>query len=281
MPDEIWTGEDAPRRVAEEIARIEAEFLADKTRLAETVSFNAETGKFRVDPAPMENAPLIGAMLSRTEDALDDALQGRNGLRDDMRDVRVLRRTHARYANDPQRIELDYTSVAISLRRQFEIKELAETDDNQALLEAVEEGALAIRAHHPEVAENRDRLAQQKLRELPEEDRALLEDALPVLEELSEEVMQEDFRADIPQLLNDATQPSPSGAPPLPGVDETTRIFYRVSRIKLLRDELNKASKKGAQIFDSPEFKTLRLGLTVSALLAEMVRLGLFLFGVI
>jgi hypothetical protein len=44
----------------------------------------------------------------------------------------------------------------------------------------------------------------------------------------------EDWDHDIPQLVNDATLPLPSGAPPLPDADEATRIFSRAAKILLL-----------------------------------------------
>ena len=280
IPNEIW--EQGPEAVAERIAEIEADYLARATQLAEEVTLNPETGTFSVTPRPLENAPLLSALLSRTEDALDDALHGQNGLREDMRAVRTLRRTHQRYGNDPQRIELDYTSVAITLRREMrETYELAETEDNLALLEAVEEGALAIRAQHPEIAANRQRIAQQKLREMDSADLEVLEAAGPVLEALSEGVMAEDFARDIPQLINDATTPLPSGAPPLPGVDESMRVFHRVSRMKVI---LDKMTDKGAGIFDSKTNKTVRLGMQgmkVAAYLGVIVDIGLKLFGVL
>ncbi|WP_300531608.1 hypothetical protein [uncultured Mameliella sp.] len=276
IPQEVWeAGADA---VAEAIAEIEAAYLQEQAPLAERVEFNEDSCRFRVVPIPMQNAAFMSALMSRTADALDDALHGNNGLREDMREVRVLRRTHQRYSNDPQRVEMDYTSVAISLRRNLDAKELADSDDNLALLEAVEDGVRGLRAHHPEVAANRETLAKQAMRELPSDQIALLEDAQDVLPEITEGVMQEDFVRDIPKLINDATLPLPSGAPPLPGADEATRIFSRSAGIKLL---YAKACESGSAIFDSKDFKTVRLGLTVSGLLSALITLGLTIFGVL
>lgn len=265
IPRDVW--EAGPDSVAEAIAEIEAQHLREKASLAERVEFNEDNNRFRVVPIAMQNAAFMSALMSRTADALDDALHGNNGLRDDMREVRVLRRTHDRYSNDPQRVEMDYTSVAISLRRNLDAKELAESDDNLALLEAVEDGVRGLRAHHPEVAANREALAKQAMRELPVDQIALLEDAQDVLPEITEGAMQEDFARDIPKLINDATLPLPSGAPRLPGADEATRIFSRSAGIKLL---YAKACENGATVFDSKEFKTVRLGLTVSGLLSAL-----------
>jgi hypothetical protein len=277
VTEEEWDA--GPEVLARRIEAIKADFLADKAPLAETVELNAETGKFRVVPIPVQNPALLSAMIARTEDAIEDALHGPNGLREDSHEVRKLKRTHARYANDPQRVEMDYTSVAVSLRRQIrETGELAESEDNLALLEAVEEGALAIRAQHPEVAENRNIIAAQKLRELGADNILLLEDALPLLEQISEGAMSEDFAQDIPKLINDATLSLPYGAPPLPGADEATRVFSRIAKMQPLH---MKAFETGARIVDGKEFKTVLLALTVSELFSKLVSLGIWLFGIL
>lgn len=260
------------------IAGIEARLLAERTPLAEEVVLNEETQKFHVVPIPINNPNLIATIIQRIDDTIEDALSGANGLRPDESVVHKLRRANSRYANNPQRLELDYTFAAGSLRRMFDAGELAKTEDNLDLQEAVEDGVRAIRANHPEIAKNRTALAKQKINELADEAIPLLEDALPVLEALSQDEMQEDFAQDIPQLINDAMLQVPSGAPPLPGADEATRIFSRVSRMKLIYDGL---TEEGAKAFDSKGFKTARLGLTVGRMLSALVILGRAIIGVI
>ncbi len=149
------------------------------------------------------------------------------------REVRVLERTVARYGNDPQRVEMDFTSVALGLRRQInETQELPASEDNLGLLEALEDGARGLRATHPEVAANRAILAAQVWREIGAEDKARLAEALPLLEAISEGKLAEDFAADIPALINDAILPAANFAPRLPGAQ--VRLFNRVSKMALL-----------------------------------------------
>jgi hypothetical protein len=112
---EIW--EAGPEAVATEIERIQAEHFTNQHPLAETIQLNPETNRFYVTPTPIQNAPLIGTLLPRVQDSVEDATLGNNGLNDQSRKVRVLSRTLTRYANDPQRIEMDFTSVAVGLRR--------------------------------------------------------------------------------------------------------------------------------------------------------------------
>lgn len=277
--------EAGPMQMAERIAAIEADYLSEKTKLQETIELTPETGLCRVVTAEVQNPALTAALLSRVADCLDDALSGNNGLTPMSREVKTLRRTIEKYGNDPQRMELDFTSVSVSLRRQIhDTGELATSEDNLALLEATEEGARGIRANHPEIAENRNRLAQQALTEMNREDLEFLEEARPVLVALSEGQMAEDFARDIPQLINDALTPLPSGAPPLPGADEATRIFYRASRMATLYDAYQRTVVRGASIFDSPDIKTIRLvGVCggVGAVLYQIVVVGLRAFGVL
>lgn len=276
IPDKDW--DKGPAHIAGVIKSIEAAFLAEKLPLAETLSFNPETGKFRVQPIPLHNQPFIGTLIARVDDALEDCLLSNNGLLERDRETRVLQRVSTRFGNDPQRIEMDYTSVAVSLRRKIAPDgELAESDDNLALLEAVEDGVKGIRANHPDVANNRAMLAAQALRDAEPEEKELLEEASPTLIDLSEEALADDFATDIPVLINDALLPLSDGAPRLPGADPGVRVFNRVSKMALLYE-------KGAEAFDSPQIKTIRLvGLAggVGAFLAQLVRLGLKLFGVI
>ena len=279
LSDGEW--QKGPAHIAAKIEEIKAQYLSQKSPLAETIDLNPETGLFRTTPIPVQNPPLIGAVLSRVRDSLDDALQGNNGLNERSREVRVLVRTVDRYGNDPQRIEMDFTSVAVGLRRQIDVtQELPASEDNAALLEAVEEGVRAIRATHPDVAANREILALQSLRELSVDDHAELARAAPILAAISEGILAEDFAEDIPTLITDAFG-VPETSPQLLGADARIRVFGRVSRMALLWD---KTLDLGARAHDSRSLKLTRLGLTTSAVCAMLyavVQIGLKLLGIL
>jgi hypothetical protein len=279
IEDAIWDA--GPEAVAREIVRVEAEFLRNKLPLAETVEINPDTGQFRVVPISVKNAPLVGALLGSVQDALEDAVQGNNGLNDRSREVRVLTRTIDRYGNDPQRIEMNFTSVAIGLRRQIhETNELSNSEDNLSLLETVEEGVRGLRATHAEVAANRQLLALQVFNEFSDADRAKLAEAQPILVALSEDTMADDFAEDVPALINDALGPIPDGAPALPGADAATRIFNRTSQMALI---WNNTMDAASDWHDRREHKAARLGMTVvgiGSLLYWIVQIGLKAFGV-
>ncbi|SLN21761.1 hypothetical protein ROA7450_00793 [Roseovarius albus] len=269
IEDPIW--ESGPGAVAKEIERIRAEYLLEKVPLAEKVEFNPKTAKFFVTPIEVEKPDLLGATLAQVEDALEDVLaSASNGLHDNAREVRALRRVFTKYGNNPQQIEMGFVGVHKGLVRQILNDELPPSEENLALQDALEEGARAIRATHPDVAENRKILTEQAIRELPEGAKEQLEEALPILVEISEFELAEEWQHDIPQLINDATLPLPSGAPPLPGADETTRIFSRAAKIALhlkIKDVVNRIT----------ESTTVKAGALI-LLIEQLVKLGLSLF---
>ncbi|WP_254054816.1 hypothetical protein [Pseudophaeobacter sp. EL27] len=283
----VW--EAGPEAVAKEIERIQAEMLAEKLPLAERIEANPDTGKFRAIPISVENPTTLSALLSQIEDALEDCLGGHNGLAEHSGSAKKLNRVLTKYKDDPQNAELTLTRVAGSLRNQLhDTRELPDNEDNLALLNAVEEGVRGIRANHPEVAKNREQLAQQAIHALTPEDKDLLQQALPVLEQISEPELADDFGTDIPELINDTLLPLPDGAPPLPGADTTTRIFSRISKMALLIQNGKDLAQKGAKTFDSGIVKSVRLaGLAISVtggiggIVFALVKVGLKILGVL
>ena len=276
IDDAIWDA--GPEAVAHEIERIKAALLSEKLPLAETIELNPGTGRFHAVPVPVENASYMSALLSQIADALEDCMGGHNGLSETSGDVRKLNRVLTKYRDDPQNAELTLTRVAGSLRAQlYQSRELPDNEDNLALINAVEEGVRGIRANHPEVAANREQLAQQAFQALEPEEKKRFEEALPVLAEISDPDLAEDFEQDIPELINDALRPLPDGAPPLPGAGAATRVFSRVSKMALVWE-------RGEALHDSKEGKTARMivfGVNVGEMLYGLVQIGLRLLGVL
>lgn len=180
IKDDVWAR--GPESVAVQIREIEAEYVERRLPLAERIEFLTEVAKFRVVPTPIANPVLLAATLSQIDDALEDALANpSNGLTASSREARVLRRMFAKYADDPQRIEMDLVSVSGTITRQLVADELPATEEILALQEACEQGARALRATHPNIAENRRLMSNQAWRELPSSARDQLAEAAPVL----------------------------------------------------------------------------------------------------
>lgn len=173
IPDADW--DKGPEHISGLIEEIQAKFLAKKLPQAETIHFNEETTRFYAKPQPVAKPDLLGAALAQVSDALDDVLADpSNGLNEKSRETRVLRRTINKYGNNPQRVEMDLTSIHASLTRQIASEELPASEANLALQRATQEGAQGIRATDAEIEENRRLLTKQALKELPEEKLAVL-----------------------------------------------------------------------------------------------------------
>lgn len=268
-----------PENISQLIDDLVARHLAARLPLSETIAFNEDTNRFHAIPAPIANPPLLGASLTQVADALEDVLADpSNGLHDRSREVRVLQRTLTKYGNDPQRIEMDFTSLHAGLTRQIVVGELPPSEELLGLQHALEEGAQAIRATHPDVADNRRIVEAQKIAEMTPEQKALLAEAQPMLEAITEGALQEDFATDIPFLLEDrhriAVPPPALGAPErnpaLAGQDEIHRAFGRSAQIGVL---LKKVPKIVQAVANSTGFKAASILLT----LKELVKLGLSL----
>lgn len=258
IPNEIW--EAGPDAVAAEIARIEAEFLSDALPQAGGILFDTEAALFRKVTKEIERPSLLGATLAQVKGALEDVLADpSNGLHDRSREVQVLKRMLDRFGNDPQRIEMDCTSVYGSMTRQLASEELPPSEQNLALRDAVNQTAEGIRATDTEIAENRRILSEIRLRQMGEEGIAALDDALPVLEAVSDDELGEEFREDIlflSERMRLPEKPALGTEPRNPGIraayDEETRLFKRIADMAILAKTRDIAVKCGARINKEP-----------------------------
>lgn len=252
--------------------------LSQLLPLAEELIQDSETGTFQVQLKRVEKPDLLAATLAQLADAIEDVLENQsNGLNENSFEIRKLNRTIGRYANDPQRVEMDLTSVHSSISIQIGSGELPPSDENTALLMALQEGAQGIRATDAEVSENRKILQEQSLRELSPESLEALSEAAPVLELITEGDLQDQMREDVLFL----TQEMRVGPPRLPGVtradaiipgrDEAMRVFGRSARILIA---LRKTPELVHKIHESAGFKAV----SILAVLGSLVSLGMALF---
>lgn len=238
FPDADWMLGAA--HIAGKINEAKARQLGEKLPIAESVEFNQKSGKFSFLPQIILNPSLLGATLSQAEDALDDALaDSRNGLQENSRETRVLRRTFVRYGNDPQRIEMDFTAIHAGLVRQIATDDLPASEVNLGLIRALEEGALGIRTAHPDVAQNRKLIEMQAFVEMPRATLDKLAEALPILVDITEGLGQVDWQQDISAIVEASNLTSPlyrrlgpaERNSALAARDEKVRVFGRSARI--------------------------------------------------
>jgi hypothetical protein len=239
---------------------------------------NPETGTFSVQYKPIEKPDLLGATLGQVADAIEDVLHdAKNGLNPTSLDIRKLRRTLDHYSNDPQRVEMDFTTAHASIARQIACDELPPSDENLALLRALEEGAQGIRATDPVVAVNRRILQEQKLRELSPADIQKIADAAPVLDAITQGDLQDQMRDDV-QFLTVEMQAGPPRLPGvtrddaiIPGRDEAVRVFGRASRMMIT---LRRSQEMVKKLHESTAFKAAEIMLALPGLIG----LGITIF---
>lgn len=255
----------------------QAENLSRRLPLSEELINDPSTGKFDVRPCALAKPDLINPLLGQIDDAIEDILSNpTNGLNEKSLEIRRLRRVVARYANDPQRIEMDLTSIHASVTQKIASGELPPSDENEALLRALQEGAQGIRASHPDVAENRSILREQALRELTTEELDAVSAAAPVLEAITEGDLRQQFHDDIRYLSEEAK----SGPRKLPGVtrkdailqgrDEAVRLFGRSARMLVI---LRRAPELVHKIHETSGFKAMN----IIAVLGTLVTIGIAL----
>lgn len=256
----------------------EAELLSRRMPLAEELVQSPVAGVFDVRPKEITKPDLLGATLGQVADTIDDVLANQsNGLNDRSYEIRKLRRTLERYANDPQRIEMDLTTVHGSLTAQIASGELPPSNENAALLTALQECAQGIRATEPQVAENRRILQEQALRELPQEALKQIADAAPILESITEGRLREQMQEDVFFLTEEmrAVQPRLPGVTRadgiIPGRDEAVRVFGRSARMLIA---IRKPSELVHKLHDSAGIKLV----TIISALCGLIKLGLSLF---
>lgn len=251
----------------------------DHLPLAEEILQNDKTGRFLSVPKIIEKPDLLSATLNQLSDAIKDVLETpSNGLRSDSFEIRRLQRTIERYSNDPQRVEMDLTTIHGSLVEQISIGELPSSEENRALISALREGAQGIRATDAQVAENRRLLQEQALREAPPEALRELVTAEPVLSSITEGDLGVQIREDI-QFL---TRTIPTSAPSLPGVtrsssltigrDEAVRIFGRSAGFLV-------AMRGNPEVIEKIEKNSTYRIARIMATLGGLVKIGLRLLG--
>lgn len=266
-------------RVSPPVDHIDADasFVSQRLPLAESLISDPINGTFNVLQKEISREDLFAATLSQVSDALDDCLTGQlNGLTNESLSVKRLRRTLDKYADDPQRVEMDFTAVHRILTVQVGIEELPPSDEIDSLISALQEAAQGIRAADQNIAENRILLQEQALREISDDDLKQITDAAPVLESITEGELQGQMQEDI---LFFSNLKEIRQQVQLPGVtksdsivpDEAVRVLGRSARMLIA---LRKSPSLLNKLHDSTTFKVA----VITATLGTLIQLSVALF---
>lgn len=263
---------------------IEAQRLSDALPLAEDLIQNPETGAFDLRARPAVKPYFYAVNLEQVADAIEDVLRNpRNGLNSEAPIIFRLKRTVTQYANDPQRVETDFTTQHASLTRQMAVGDLPPSDENLHLQTVLLQGAQGIRATHAEIYTNRRIQQEQALRELTGKDITAIQDAADALKAITEGDLHDQMREDIAALTVDlpAQRPRLAGVTPkdatqawpnTPLQDEVWRFFGRVARITI-------ALRSGAiQTLRKVSANPIVQAASLYTLLEALIKIGVGLF---
>lgn len=228
-----WSPRDRDESSESRVFRL-AERLDRHLPLAERIVSSEETGAFNIIAKLAAKPNLLRTTLSRVEDALEDCLASpSNGLSEQDHEVHRIRRMLSKYADDPQRIEMDATTARNSILKKIRTQEIPQSDQIEDLADALRDAAQSIRATDPDIAENRHILQSTNVPELSPEVIQTIQDAAPVIEAITEGELQEQMRDDIAVLADYNGQLSGVSRREGFGHDEIVRVTGRLSRIFL------------------------------------------------
>lgn len=228
-----WSPRDRVESSEDRIFRL-AERLDRHLPLAERIVSNEETGAFNIVAKSAAKPNFLRATLGQIEDALDDCLESpSNGLSEQDHEVRKLRRMLSKYADDPQRIEMDATSVRNGILAKIGTEELPRSEEIQGLLDALRDAAQGVRGTDPDIAENRRILDSADTTRISEDSVKAIVEAAPVLEAITEGELQQQMQDDLAILAEYDGQLGGLSRSDGFGHDEITRVVGRAARILL------------------------------------------------
>lgn len=194
------------KQLTEVIVRIEGEWLAKETSVAEEIILNEDTFAFSSIPRSPANEPRLQTHLSRVGDALDDiiALGSNNGLNEDTLEYRIIKRLIIQYPDDPERIAFDLTDVNHTIVRKIEALEYADDEPIRLLQAANQSCVSAICNMDPEIGDELSKVYPIVHRKLAPDEKSLLDGAWFVSNEMLDETAALESQEDAEEILRGA-----------------------------------------------------------------------------
>jgi hypothetical protein len=175
IPNEIW--EAGPEAVAEEIARIEADYWAEHLPQAEEVVAR-EDGRFDIRPSVTADDSLMERIFKQTEFALDLSLNTNCGFSEMCVGFKILRYTLDNLRDDPNSVEQNLRMARDIIAKKVASKDYDNHDALTVLVESLNQHALELRGQHSEVRAAYEIRVQQTLREIDDETRVDVAEAM-------------------------------------------------------------------------------------------------------
>lgn len=182
IDNDVWDA--GPEAVGEAIRQLQLKDISAAN--AGDVQFGTPN-KLDYIPATLSTAPLLGTLLSRLEDTVEDiGADLANELPPHCHPMRIVTRSFQKYANDPQRLEMDFTDVQMILFEGIADNTYPATSPVKGLMRQLDDTVNVLRDEHTKIRENRDRLNRLRIANLTPKTITTALETLEVLAEKSD-----------------------------------------------------------------------------------------------
>lgn len=250
--DEVWN--EGAEAVAAEIARIEAEWLAEQLPQADVLEFDAQKAVFVSRPIPLEAAKLVETTLRQVAFAVQVATTSNCGVNASSTACLYIDFTLEHCRDDPNAIEQNLEIAKNDLDRGVADGTYQADGKLTALVEVLDRAVTDLRAHHPVVAEAWEARIRHKLRLAEADQKQMIVEKATELIAVSSEKLGREMELDAKTIASSSGEVQ-AGA--------IRRFFGRVAQMRIVvrSDEVIK------RIDASSGYKGTRIVQTLQSLL--------------
>ncbi len=258
IDDAIW--EAGAEAVAAEIARIEAEWLAEQLPQADELEFDGETAVFVSKPAPRNAEGLVESTLRQVEFAVKVAQSSNCGINASSTACLYIDFTLSDCRTDANAIEQNFEIALRDLEEGVSNGSYQEDGKLSALARVLDRAVTDLRAHHPEVSAAWEMRIRHKLR-VAEADQKQV-----IVEKATELIAISDARLG-KELTLDAKTIAEAGGEAQGGA--IRRFFGRVAQMRIIV----RSAEVIKRIDASSGYKGTRIAQTLQSLLDLVIQL--------
>ncbi len=201
---ETW--ESGADQVAEAIARIEAEWLAEQLPQAEEIRQDPSDGRYTVSPIVFDPDDMIDRLFKQLRFALDMALRGHNqsGFNEMCVAFRYLEHTLEECRDDPNAVHMHLRLAREIIEANLKSGVYRQEDGLTALVFSMARHEVQLRADHPVVRVAHDRFVAQKVTDLDDERRLKIAEEFRKMQTPTKERLAQEYGLDADTLESDS-----------------------------------------------------------------------------
>lgn len=234
-------------------------------------------------PQPLQEQQHLGHLLETVEDALDLGVSGANELTEESYQARLIRKSLSRYANDPQRIEINFERAKVSLAEGIAADELPASPANRDLIQSLSDATGSIRESNPDIARNRERLNRIRLSGMTPEQAETIAEAAETIAEISEDGLRDELHEGIRRLPGVCRDdPIPDDIIPFPTAernialeqkDAQLLLFSRLAKTWLYLKSFDR--EELGRVLDTPEAKLIGMISGLSSVVGLIIAIAI------